>query len=1103
MNVLFVSECSKNALKESRRILDQFAERRGQRTWQTAITKNGLDTIHKLLRKTARKNTAVACHWIRGKNRTELLWIVGNRKTFGPSGIVATNKSSNTQKNITLESAWGTREDFRLLIGLAALFHDVGKANDAFQDKLKAGKPVRDAVRHEWVSLRIFEAFVGKSTDEQWLIRLTNLGPKSDWKWFKSIVRDGLDQKTKSPFRELSPLSQMIGWLILTHHRLPKRTEKKSIRTKLSKLENLPDGILAHWCGSIFDLGDEPDDELAKAIKKCWNYRAGLPMESKAWQVRVAKFARAMLTRPSISQVNYTQRPYATHLCRLVLMLADHYYSSLTSLDDRFEGDSEPKLFANTDRKTKQLNQSLDEHLIGVEQTSGRMIHALTNLHNNLPRIANHKGFKRRTKTPRFLWQNMAYDACVGLREISAEQGFFGINMASTGCGKTLANARMMYGLSQPEKGARFTIALGLRTLTIQTGNSLRQLMALAPEDLAVLVGGGYIRELLEHQLDSQNTKELSEHERSGSESSESLIQDNTYIHYEGNITEGPFTKWMAKTHGANALLNAPVAVCTIDHLMPACEGIRGGNQIIPSLRLMTSDLVLDEPDDFSVEDLPALTRLVYLSGLLGGRILLSSATLAPAMVEGLFNAYRDGREEYSLHWNKGISEQGICVLWADEFKVDSQFCGKATAKKFFDCHKAWCEKRVRRLSEIAEVRQKVSIVDFKEVSESNSDSIHGQAARLIQSQAQELHSQHHEVCGATAKKISFGLVRFANIDPLIDVVSEVARAAGSEDFHIHYVCYHSRHPMLIRSKIESHLDVILNRSNSANVCHHPLVQGCLEKSDARNHMFIVFATPVAEVGRDHDFDWAIVEPSSMRSIIQLAGRVRRHRAGGIQSSNIAILERNLASFKAAPDKPVFTRPGFEKETLEMNFILKSRSLRDVLKNKDIFPLTASARILTAAELSPTESLVDLEHARIEEVMTRRGKNPRLASHWWNSKAYMSAELQRVDPFRFSPIKTSTYGFVFDEDQETFTFSLLERSGDWTPSQYQVSYSDQQHGARISPMFLMPLQGVFNELADELSMSVSQCSSRFGTVLLPTNVEQWIYHSVFGFRRNN
>ena len=80
MNVLLVSQCDKNALTETRRILDQFAERRGDRTWQTPITQDGLDTLRRLLRKTARKNTAVACHWIRGKDHTELMWVVGDRR---------------------------------------------------------------------------------------------------------------------------------------------------------------------------------------------------------------------------------------------------------------------------------------------------------------------------------------------------------------------------------------------------------------------------------------------------------------------------------------------------------------------------------------------------------------------------------------------------------------------------------------------------------------------------------------------------------------------------------------------------------------------------------------------------------------------------------------------------------------------------------------------------------------------------------------------------------------------------------------------------------------------------------------------------------------
>ena len=79
MNVLLISQCDKRALTETRRLLDQFAERRGDHTWQTPITQDGLTALHRLLRKTARKNTAVACHWIRGLDHSELLWVVGDR----------------------------------------------------------------------------------------------------------------------------------------------------------------------------------------------------------------------------------------------------------------------------------------------------------------------------------------------------------------------------------------------------------------------------------------------------------------------------------------------------------------------------------------------------------------------------------------------------------------------------------------------------------------------------------------------------------------------------------------------------------------------------------------------------------------------------------------------------------------------------------------------------------------------------------------------------------------------------------------------------------------------------------------------------------------
>uniref|UniRef100_UPI0025FB96CB CRISPR-associated endonuclease Cas3'' n=1 Tax=uncultured Nitrosomonas sp. TaxID=156424 RepID=UPI0025FB96CB len=94
MMVTFISECEKKALTRTRRVLDAFANRIGSRTWQTVITEDGLIAVKTLLRKTATKNTAVACHWIRSRSRSELVWIVGNREQFDQQGIVPVNTTS-------------------------------------------------------------------------------------------------------------------------------------------------------------------------------------------------------------------------------------------------------------------------------------------------------------------------------------------------------------------------------------------------------------------------------------------------------------------------------------------------------------------------------------------------------------------------------------------------------------------------------------------------------------------------------------------------------------------------------------------------------------------------------------------------------------------------------------------------------------------------------------------------------------------------------------------------------------------------------------------------------------------------------------------------
>ncbi|MDD2714031.1 MAG: type I-F CRISPR-associated helicase Cas3, partial [Simplicispira sp.] len=257
----------------------------------------------------------------------------------------------------------------------------------------------------------------------------------------------------------------------------------------------------------------------------------------------------------------------------------------------------------------------------------------------HLPRLARHKGLCKRAQNENFRWQDKAADTAAAMRERSTQGGAFIVNMASTGCGKTLANARIMYALADAERGMRCAFAMGLRTLTLQTGTAFRNLLSLGDDKVAIRVGGSASRALFEHYERQA--------EATGSASRQELLDENSYVRFEGNHDAHPLLRRVMHDPQVRALLAAPLLVCTIDHLTPATESERGGRQIAPMLRLMSGDLVLDEPDDFDIADLPALTRLVHWAGLLGARVLLSSATLPPALVQGLFEAYCNGRHHF------------------------------------------------------------------------------------------------------------------------------------------------------------------------------------------------------------------------------------------------------------------------------------------------------------------------------------------------------------------------------------------------------------------------------------------------------------------------
>ena len=1083
MNVLFISQCNKNASKETRRILDQFAERRGDSTWQTAITQQGLDTIHKLLRKTARKNTAVACHWIRGKDHSELLWVVGDARQFNEQGAVPTNTTRRNILRTADENDWHTQEDIRLLTELAALLHDIGKANDAFQCKLTSKTPIADAYRHEWVSLRMFEAFVNAKPDDDWLMRLSQITPETGEQWLSGLKKDGIDASIRGPFRTLTPFASAIGWLIVSHHRLPLPDQIQD-----EALKELPVSISHEWCGSRSDLPK-------KASSSCWKFRNNTPFVSVHWCSRVRELTQKILARPQLIQTNWLDNAFVLHLSRMGLMLADHYFSSQQS-QGRY-GDTDFPLYANTHNGER--NQGLDEHLIGVQNHASRIIKSLPYIASQLPRIARHKGFSRRSKDDRFRWQDRAYDLALGLQQKSQDHGFFGVNMASTGCGKTLANGRIMYGLSNPQQGARFNIALGLRTLTLQTGDAYRNRMGLRNDAMAVLVGGGAVRELHEKLTDPENPLT-----QQGTDSSEDLMLESNYVHFEGALDDGPINRWLTKDIEAKKLLSAPVLVCTIDHLIPATESIRGGRQIPPILRLMSSDLVLDEPDDFDVADLPALARLVNWAGMLGSRVLLSSATLPPAIINSLFQAYAKGRECYQQNRGQMGQRLSICCAWVDEFATYTADC--TAAEDFEKNHEGFVDQRIEALAKSAKTdqRRKATIQPVPITANTRDAICTAITADVIRPQIHHLHARHHSVDPITGKRVSFGVVRMANINPLILVAKALYQLGADEKHRVNLCVYHSQHPLLVRSLIEKRLDTLLNRNDALAIFSDPDLRALLDTntgdSDITDEIFLVLGTPVTEVGRDHDYDWAIVEPSSMRSIIQLAGRVRRHRQGRVLEPNLCLLNTNIRHLEN--EAPAFCMPGFENK----NFLLDTHELTTLLTPEQLSVIDATSRIRERDPLQKTSNLVDLEHARLRDLMVGAPDEQQQISKkvplWWETRVHLSAYLQDKQPFRSSRPR-ERYWLQLDDGEIMFRKQPSNQS--FIDCENLIVQRNQplQQGPNIQFWGAADYRQAIKKLADLLDIDEKCCAQKYGYVDLRQDEEirGWRYHEALGFSR--
>jgi hypothetical protein len=331
--------------------------------------------------------------------------------------------------------------------------------------------------------------------------------------------------------------------------------------------------------------------------------------------------------------------------------------------------------------------------------------------------------------------------------------------------------------------------------------------------------------------------------------------------------------------------------------------------------RVLTSDLVLDEIDDYGPEDLVALCRLVHVTGAGGGRVIISSATMTAMLASELFRAYRDGLKIHAAMTDRASDFMVPCCYATDAVAAQSAFLaadGEIYAQKLAEATTvAAAAIRARtpvRRAGLLTVADAQNELDFH---------------RRIVEGVGRAHAAHAHRDPKTGIRASAGVVRFSNVAGATSFARYLLEAAVGEDLEVVVVPYVGSLLPPVRHLVERTLDGMLKRSCSEPV-DDPIfrpaspVRARLDACNKQSLVIVVVTTSMEEVGRDHDFDWAISEIGSARGVVQLAGRVRRHRRfPGAPEANVLLLDvpkkQLQKQWREIPlDDRVLSLPGIE-----------------------------------------------------------------------------------------------------------------------------------------------------------------------------------------------
>lgn len=883
---LIINDSEKTTLKKSQRILAKYLVQIGPTTYIASLSLEAQEALQSELKAIRSRYLAVVCYVLQKNVMQEIAWHVGSTKNFDAELGIYAHRRRTVKPELPYVAGTWLAQLLAKVLKLSALVHDIGKMSDAFQDKLwrSVGRSQSakrgEFIRHEALSYYVLRK-LGSLSDYQ---RLTELdgdglqalvacssadGLKKDFERFLTqdfATMEAALVAAKSTVGLHHLVGVLVAYLALTHHRLPgaKRHPKPyTYQASKSPNEHFNDNLSDIYAQSLsFSKGNQYNTAAPQSLAP--SYRAAVTDLIEHLKAAPADVDTAALVR------------LAMKFGRPLLVLGDHLGSSLKS--DKGIQHSDGILIANTEKSKvgTVAGDSYATHISSVTQhvrkQSQLALRMLAGDIAELPKLslsAQRSIAAKRSSSGKFKWQS---DAFTHLKEKTAAMPTLCLVTAETGSGKTIASAQIAQALNSQ----RFTYLLGMRSLTLQTGDSYQKDLGLGPADLAVVIGDRIAKKSFEaFGSESLDATELIAH--GGTASSDWLDAVQT--------GKGPHIR-EAYSEKVLKFLSTPVVISTIDQMIGITK-LRNVSKAKEYARAYTSDLILDELDNYSPEELKHVVRLCYYAGLGGRHLICLSATLGPVHAQGVVQAYRQGLMDNRSLVGSGNTFRLACIsnLQAPA-SLECDLNASTTTSTLASCHQFIVDYNRKTIAAQATSKGKL-------VHQILSDS--ALAFKPITAEVLQLHT--YNSFKVDNRQVSVGFVRYNEVKHARAYARYLMEQAElPEEFEVCVLCYHSKNSALGLWASDSVLNKLTNRKNLS--CGEDLSPEAIEKfvtplakqTQAKNLVFVVVTTSLLETGRDHDYDWAILECNSHRSLIQACGRVRRHREWLDTARNVSII---------------------------------------------------------------------------------------------------------------------------------------------------------------------------------------------------------------------